>query len=260
MRGFGHIREQCRNLVSRAGIQGLGLGIWAICGVAAAQQTPPHITGFELPANPAYEDAIRYSRLQSDLVYIDRLDGPIPMNDLPLRRPPEVAEDGRDAGAQLFEASQVVSRVALGILLLFLAVALVKSRRGLMHRLGRTEGGSAGANGGPAPPPADPAAENHMALIERLRAMQDRQQALVALIEATLASAADQNRLRLGRSETARDLLRRLPRSWPHLAQLRRLVMTEELVQFGGRPLPETTFEDCLRRALPILRAGESAR
>jgi hypothetical protein len=246
-------------LVSRAKILGLGLCIWAGCGAASAPELPDHITGFDLPADPGYEQAVRFSRLQSELVYIDRLAGPIPMDGLPLRQAPDAIEGEGDGGSELFQASQLVSRVALGILVLFTLVALIKGRRGLMHRLGRTQAG-AGATGGAAQAIPDPPAENHMALIERLRTMEDREQALVALIEAALASAANQNRLRLGRSETARELLRRLPRSWPHISGLRRLVMTEELVQFGGRPLPESTFEDCLRRALPILRAGETAR
>lgn len=219
------------------------------------------MTGFDLPPDPAYEQAIRFSRLQSDLVYIDRLDGPIPLEGLPLGSGAEAPPGENDGGTELFEASQVISRVALGILALFLAVTLIKSRRGLMHRLGRSPVDGAGAGAGSeAPAIPDLPAENHMELIERLRAMKDREQALVALIEAALATAANQNRLRLGRSETARELLRRLPGSWPHITGLRRLVMTEELVQFGGRPLAETTFEDCLRRALPILRAGETAR
>jgi len=257
LHGFGRIREQCKILVIRA--KTLVLCIWTACGSAAAQDLPSHITGFDLPADPGYRQAIRFSRLQSELVYIDRLDGPIPMDGLPLRRAPDPADDDSDGGTQLFEASQVISRVALGILAMFLLVALIKSRRGLMYRLGRATGEVAetGPDGSAIP---DLPRENHMALIERLRAMQDREQALVALIEASLASAANQNRMRLGRSETARELLRRLPGSWPHITGLRRLVMTEELVQFGGRPLRETTFEDCLRRALPILRAGETAK
>lgn len=256
MRGFGRIREQRKILVRRAKI--LVIGIWAACGTAAAQDIPSYITGFDLPADPAYRQAIRFSRLQSELVYIDHLDGPIPMDGLPLRRPPDATEDEGDAGTELFEASQLVSRAALVILAVFLLVALIKSRRGLMYRLGRAPNDASGA-GPDAPAAQDLPYENHLALIERLRAMQDREQALVALIEASLASAANQNRMRLGRSETARDLLRRLPGNWPHITGLRRLVMTEELVQFGGRPLQETTFEDCLRRALPILRAGETA-
>ena len=259
MGGFGRIREQCKILVNRAKI--LILCIWTACGAASAQEIPSHITGFDLPADPGYQQAIRFSRLQSELVYIDRLDGPIPMDGLPLRRPSDATEGESDSGAELFEASQVVSRVALAILGLFLLVVLFKNRRGLMYMLGRAPRAPAGAEAGPDMSTLqDLQYEDHMALIERLRAMPDREQALVALIEASLASAANQNRMRLGRSETARDLLRRLPGSWPHITGLRRLVITEELVQFGGRPLREATFEDCLRRALPILRAGETAK
>ena len=42
------------------------------------------------------------------------------------------------------------------------------------------------------------------------------------------------------------------------MPDLKRIVMTEELVQFGGRELPESTFEDCLRRAIPILNGARA--
>ena len=95
--------------------------------------------------------------------------------------------------------------------------------------------------------------------LDQLYQDEDRREALVLLIENLLPAAARQNSIRLGRSETAREIIRRLPHGWALLPELKRIVMTEELVQFGGRDLPERTFEDCLRRAAPILDAGTKA-
>ena len=83
--------------------------------------------------------------------------------------------------------------------------------------------------------------------------MADREAAIVLLLQAALQEAATANGLRLSRSETAREFLRRLPPGWAHGSSLRRLVMAEELVQFGGRILAEETFEQCLHDAAPIL-------
>ena len=93
-------------------------------------------------------------------------------------------------------------------------------------------------------------------LLEQINAMPDRRAALILLLQHSLRRAATDNDLRLGRSETARDILRRLPAQWTHFAALRKLVMAEELVQFGGRALAEATFEECLRTATPILRGA----
>lgn len=150
---------------------------------------------------------------------------------------------------------EIGSRVALVIVLLALGWLIWRRRDTLARLFGRS--------GGPAPAaPTINAGGDDLAvtpdgvdnLLARLRAASDRRAALVALLGHALEAAASQNDLRLRRSETAREFLRRLPEGWARIADLRRIAMTEELVQFGGRPLPDETFEDCLKRAGMILK------
>jgi len=82
--------------------------------------------------------------------------------------------------------------------------------------------------------------------------MDDRRAALVLLLNRALQRAAELNGMVLVRSETARGMLRALPRGWPHLAALRRLVEEEELVHFGGRDIREQAFGECIEIARPL--------
>lgn len=90
-------------------------------------------------------------------------------------------------------------------------------------------------------------------VLETARSMADRRAALVLLVRAALERAGAAVQLPLRRSETAREILRRIPGNWHHRAALGRLVAVEEGVQFGGRPLPEAVFAECLDHAAPIL-------
>lgn len=235
------------------------LAAFAPAGSPLRAQEPPVITAHPLDRNAAYERSLRFGRIQSELVYIDRLEGEIPMDGAPPYRPPE-PEPSRDAGQ--LDSMTVIGRVFLVAFALLAAWMLLRNVPAFRGRFGpRTPRARAPK---PAPERQDPAAALPGAdLLARLRAAHDREAALVELVRALLPVAADQNGLRIGRSETARELLRRLPTGWPHIADLRRIVMAEELVQFGGRALDAQRFEDCLDRAAPILagphRAGRRA-
>ncbi len=89
--------------------------------------------------------------------------------------------------------------------------------------------------------------------LARLQAMSDRREALVLLVSRTIEQAAAQNDLRLGRSLTARDVLRILPGGWAHLPALRRLVRQVEIVHFGGRDLSDADWRACWQDAVAIL-------
>ncbi len=221
------------------------LGLWV--GTAAAQDAP-RITGHVVETNPAYERRVLLNRLQTDITYVDRLEGEIPLDGAP--PPPDLPED--DTETEVSETLQLVTRLALLLLIGMTAATLYRNRGWLAERLGAVPDARRPRKARPTPSADAPPAIDE-ALLTRLRAMTDRRAALVALLGAALGAAAEQNGIRMGRSETARDLLRRLPDRWPHLPALRSLVMTEELVQFGGRPLPEATFENCLAAAAPIL-------
>lgn len=234
----------------------LTLAIWPGGSAVMGQDTavPPEITGFDLPSNPEYAARTRFSRLQTEVFYIDRLVGEIPMDGRPL--PPR--DDEADPDLPLPDRDQMavarsISRIALAIGAGLLLWVLFRRRYEIMARLRGLSVTSTSA--APALRNAQPSAAeaNSSGLIARLRGMEDRREALVLLLHAVLKAAARQNDMRLGRAETARELLRRMPTTWTHLGDARRLVLAEELVQFGGRPLPESLFEECLRQGETIL-------
>lgn len=234
-------------------IGGLCLLWLAVAPVAGAffasplQAQTPQYSGHEFDTNDAYDRRVMLNRLQTELVYIDRLDGEIPLDG---KAPPAPREE-RDESREISDALRFAMRIALAIVVVTILVVIYRNAGWLAELFGGLQSGQRTRKraGTPALDDLPPDPE----LIKRLRAMTDRRAALVELLRATLRAAADQNDMRLGRSETARELLRRLPRGWPHLSALRSIVMAEELVQFGGRPLADATFETCLAQARPIL-------
>ncbi|NNU81522.1 DUF4129 domain-containing protein [Halovulum dunhuangense] len=230
--------------------------LWLAWPGAVPSATPDatsRITPYSLERNADYDRRTRFSRLQTELVYVQSRTGEIPV-DLETLRPA-----AQERGAGLSALVPGASRAVLVGLALVALVLLVLRRERLLALLrvnpasARTSRHAASAVAQTDGNGLDPA------LIARLRGMADRRAALVELLEAALAAAATANGVRFGPSETARDFLRRLPRDWPHLQDLRWIVMTEELVQFGGRPLREARFLDCLERAAPILRLRGTA-
>ena len=111
---------------------------------------------------------------------------------------------------------------------------------------------TAGETAAAPPLPAD-------AFLDRLRAMADRRMALILLVGRALEAAAAANGLRIGRAQTARDVLGAVPRRWPHFDALRRLVREAEVVHFGGRDLPEARWRECVEAARPLLAGGRPA-
>jgi len=207
------------------------------------------LTPLPLAKGEAFARATRFSRLQQDLVYVDRLEGEIPLDGTDPPPPP-----GTDPGERE-QITVIVTRILLGVLALGL---LVLARRRGPDLWRRVMGGAPGAPRIQRRPAKAPDAPNSGAapaadLITRLRGMHDHEAALVQLLHAVLPAAAQANGLRLGRAETARDLMRRIPPDWPNRADLGRIVMAEELVQFGGRVLSRQALEECLDRAAPIL-------
>ena len=82
--------------------------------------------------------------------------------------------------------------------------------------------------------------------------MADRKAALILLLKRALELAVEINGMALGRSQTAREVLRKLPSTWTHYPALSRIVGFEERVQFGGHELPEPVFQESLSLAEPL--------
>jgi len=80
----------------------------------------------------------------------------------------------------------------------------------------------------------------------------DRRAALMLLAQCALSTAAKANGLRIARSWTVRDTLRRLPADWPHLAALHRIASAHEITHYGGRAVSEEAFQSLLGLARSI--------
>ena len=96
--------------------------------------------------------------------------------------------------------------------------------------------------------------------LARLQAMADRREAIVLLLKRCLELALDANDMALGRSQTAREILYRLPKNWLHIDALAHIVRVEERVQFRGEELPEVVFQESLELAKPMFGQGTAAR
>ena len=220
---------------------------------AAAQSPsdePPEITLLDPPQGEgaaAYESLAQLSLVQSELNYVDTLKGEIPMDGAPRYTPPEEEEAIPEARQIEFNPYVAALLVAVMALLAFLLWKFGGPARGMFA--GQPKEGARNQSD-----TAEPMAV--LTGLDVFRAMKDREAALVQLVQEALQRAAEANRLRLPRSETARETLRRVPRSWPLHPNLRKIVMAEELVQFGGRPLSEEVFDACLENAAPIWRAA----
>ena len=94
----------------------------------------------------------------------------------------------------------------------------------------------------------------------RLQTMADRREAIILLLKRCLEIALDANNLALGRSQTAREILFRLPKTWSHIDALARIVRVEERVQFRGEDLPEPVFQESLELAKPMFGLGTAAQ
>lgn len=92
--------------------------------------------------------------------------------------------------------------------------------------------------------------------IKAILRMSDRKKALVLLSRSLLAQVVEGNGLLLQQSWTARDALRRLPGTQPHLVAIKDLVLTSERVQFGNRDISEQEFNDHVRAVSPLLKGA----
>ncbi|MFQ5622495.1 MAG: DUF4129 domain-containing protein [Paracoccaceae bacterium] len=196
----------------------------------------------------AYRQSVRYSRIETELYYIDRLNG-----EIPLGRPPRLE---RRRPARQRQAPDWQNMLLYGGVFAGLVILLVRAGGGLgalrVQRLedtGRRQGGGTAVGG--------KSADAQTKGLAEILAMRDRKRALVLLLRHSLQSAAASRGLTLARSLTAREILRLLPPDWQYLPALRRLVTTGELVQFGGRDLSEATFEECVSAVRPMLQAGK---
>ena len=198
----------------------LALGLFAGAAIGATEIDPGDVEPAGAP-DAAYLDAARWRGLQTEVVYLR-----------PGAAPPagEVAVPAAP-GAPDPEAERRAWAIAAGMVLLLVLAFAVWHGRGIPVPFGavrdRLRRGRHAASGEPA---AAVGAASPDEFLATLAAMPDRRTAMILLVGQALERAAQVNGLRLGRAQTARDVLRTLPRRWPHLDALARLVSEAELV------------------------------
>lgn len=207
--------------------------------------------------NEQYEQSIRGERVESEIIYL-RPSAPFePDGDIRIDVPePETVRDSSSWGpVRWFWV------IFLGLILAAVIYVIVKNSGAVSVSFKATNEGTRKATDGPdagltlgalSDQPID-------SFLERLRAMADRREALILLVSRALELAAEKNDIRLGRAQTARDVVRVLPKSWTHMAVIRRLVREAEIVHFGGRDISEERWDDCLAAAKPIFAEGRAA-
>lgn len=204
--------------------------------------------------NDGYLDTLSGTRTNPDVTYL-RPSADFKPDEAVRIDVPEPVEEQRD---------QSVNRWAIGLIFGgFLAVVLL-----ILWRYGNTisvsfnaasKGKRSESDGTISAEAAEIAGQPLDQFLASVRKMKDRREALILLVSRTLERAAETNGVRLGRAQTARDVVRVLPKSWSQLGLLRRLVREAEIVHFGGRDLDEDKWEECLEAALLIFRGGKAA-
>ncbi len=216
---------------------------------AAAQSVDPD--AIEMPRTPsgeAYRQAVRGGRAKIDLVYLK------PEADETLPR--DAAKPEPQTNATELEWDRIVLIAITAAILIAIAIFASQFAPKTTISMSSPEDGTRGEasrrrrRAEPADTPGDLATGGDF--LDRIRAMPDRKQALILLLKRALERALEIHGMTLGRSQTAREILRKLPRTWDHYAALSRLVGFEERVQFGGHDLPEPVFQESLSLAEPL--------
>ena len=193
--------------------------------------------------NEAYLAAVRGSRLQAEIVYMDPSQ-PIDIDDAPAKPPEAASPEKRQAVRWLLIAVGGAGLVLITILM----IRNSGGGKAIFAKRLRPEADNARSRS-PQPEPVPPPG---LHLLAGIAGLPDRRLALQQLTEHSLDRATRANGLRLGRSQTARDVLAHLSPAWRHLGALRLIVDTEEAVRFGGAPLGDALFADCLAAIRPL--------
>lgn len=210
----------------------------------SALSAPQNIGG---TPDAAYLAAVSGRGLQAEIAY------------LPPTAPLDLAEEPPKPRPTTNSAENVAALrwlliIVAGAVLVFLAALVI--RNGSWARASFARPLSVGARrappSGPPPGAAEPAEPPGLRLLAELARLPDRREALRRLTGYALERATRANGIRLGRSQTARDIVRFLPAGWRHIASLSLVVRTEEVVRFGGEPLSDAVFADCLATMRPL--------
>lgn len=209
------------------------------------------------PQDQAVKDALAWERLQTDVKYLRPDTDFRPGEDIEVKIP-----EKPDDPEQEREASRLSSGLFAVLLIVVVLAVLIFFGNRINVSFGRTTETRREVGDGDEKEhrlvtgvelPKD-------GILDHLAGMADRRRALILLTGLALERAARMNGLTLARAQTARDVLRILPRGWNHLGAMRQLVREAEIVHFGGRDLAEETWQACLSAARPLFTgAGAKA-
>ncbi|MHA3914217.1 DUF4129 domain-containing protein [Halovulum sp. GXIMD14793] len=229
---------------------------FALCLLPAGPGAAQSPVFLQVEPDADYRASVRFRNIQSEMFYVDRNMGDLDLDGLPdppVDRSEELVRGDAPVSTRTRLSENIATIALIGLLATLGYLAYKYGGRARDGFARPDKGRRNNRRSAPIEEQRQIKRARTQELIARLLDMEDRHAAMVELIHHVLDAAATRHDLRLGRSETSRDFLRRLPEDWPYLADMRRIVIAEELVQFGGRPLITRTFEDCLRRATPIL-------
>lgn len=207
------------------------------------------------PPNEAYMDAIWGKGVQSEIIYL-RPSAPFKADEKVRIDVPREDQDSETSGAAV---RWTIGLIAFAVFAAIVYVFVVNSNSvGVSFRTTRDDNRRGDATGGQNMEEDDLSGQPLDEFLTRLAAMADKREALILLVSRALQRAADMHNLRLGRAQTARDVLRILPVAWPHMQTMRGLVREAEIVHFGGRDITSERWEECLDAARPIFH-GQTA-
>ncbi|MEM6489967.1 MAG: hypothetical protein AAF677_17130 [Pseudomonadota bacterium] len=228
-----------------------GLAPASAVAQTTAGQTPPAARLRPPARDDAYVETAEGRRNRLDVRYYDPEGGPpaLSLDEGLLDKPEEASSFDPDTRDFVLGAILVI--------VLGLAIWAVAALGGARATGFSTVSSGKRAGNAPLSPAAQRATETPLDL-SAIEAMADRRAALIALGRAALARAAMANDLRLGRSWTYRDALRRIPRGWRGYPALASIARASEIAHFGGRPVDEMAFRQHLELARGLFggRAG----
>jgi len=228
--------------------------ILALTSLAAMAADGPR----ELPApvgagGRAYLDAVGGSAAATGVRYFDP-GWPAPALDVdagfeaPVPTAPE-QEATVDGGAVIGTLEWIIGAVFATVLILVLVLAArFGGARAVSFSTAPDRGSRPARQPAPGRPTPDPGPDD----LAAIAAIADRQRALHILLERSLERATAATGQRIGRSQTARDVIRTLPSGWPSLPALGTIAAHAEVIQFGGRALTEEAFRSCVEAARQI--------
>lgn len=208
-----------------------------------------------------YIETVDRRRIQARIEYLLPTD-PLDLDRTKKREKEKPTERSDDEGFNLSEPGRVGWMIVSGILLAGLGYILYQnSAGGLVVFRSLPEdadkpGSKASGTDRIKSSADDGLPQSEAAFLAEIERMEDRREALHLLAGRLLSNAANSTGIRPGRSWTARESLRALPRNWVHLGDLRHLNRQAELAWFGGKHVEDTVFADCLDRARGMMRAS----